>query len=144
MTKVYAISEGSYSDYRVRAIFKTRKLAEEAIARARTVSRYDDDWNEVEEYDLYDQVPQPITTYRLTQDLWDDGTEGPEYRTVSTAMPWDWDVAPRRPEVRFVRAPIHRDKGGRLEVAARTEAAARKAFRDRKARWRAEVEGIAT
>jgi len=47
MKKVYAVSAGSYSNYRVNAIFSTRKRAE-AFKRAVP----DDAYNDIEEYEL--------------------------------------------------------------------------------------------
>ena len=47
MSKVYAVSTGSYSDYRIESIYSTRELAEEAISLSDTPNYYD-----IEEFDL--------------------------------------------------------------------------------------------
>lgn len=47
MKKIYAVSSGSYSGYRIDAIFSSRKLAEEFISLVKH-----DDYNGVEEYQL--------------------------------------------------------------------------------------------
>lgn len=47
MKKVYAVSSGSYSDYRVDAIFSSRKLAEDFIATIK-----DNNYNDIEEYEI--------------------------------------------------------------------------------------------
>jgi hypothetical protein len=47
MKKIYAVSSGSYSDYRVDALFSSRKLAEEFMSLVN-----DNDYNDIEEYEL--------------------------------------------------------------------------------------------
>lgn len=55
MKKVYAVSSGSYSDYRVNAVFSTKKLAEDFM-------RYipDNDYNDIEEYEINPPEPDLI------------------------------------------------------------------------------------
>jgi len=55
MKKVYAVSSGSYSDYRVNATFSTKKLAEEFM-------RYvpGNDYNGIEEYEIDPSTPDII------------------------------------------------------------------------------------
>lgn len=43
MSKVYIVTDGDYSDYRIRAVFSTRKAAEEFVA-TRTVSTDIEEW----------------------------------------------------------------------------------------------------
>jgi hypothetical protein len=50
--KVYAVSSGSYSDYKVNAIFSTKELAEEFKSLVPNP-----EYNDIEEYDL-----DPLTT----------------------------------------------------------------------------------
>lgn len=54
MKMIYAVSEGSYSDYRVSAIFSTREKAQEFIDTMKKQSGSDeyDSYNEIEEYQL--------------------------------------------------------------------------------------------
>ena len=47
MKTIYAVSSGSYSDYRVDALFSSRKLAEEFMTLIK-----DNDYNDIEEYQL--------------------------------------------------------------------------------------------
>jgi hypothetical protein len=53
MKMIYAVSEGSYSDYRVSAIFSTKEKAQEFIdtMKKQSDSEYDD-YNDIEEYQL--------------------------------------------------------------------------------------------
>jgi len=62
MKKVYAVSSGSYSDYRVNAIFSTKELAEEFM-------RYipDNDYNDIEEYEIDPSVPDIIKRGRTVR-----------------------------------------------------------------------------
>lgn len=55
MAKVYAVSSGCYSDYRVVAVFSTRELAELFIAKH---TGNWSEWNDVEEYELDSGVEQ--------------------------------------------------------------------------------------
>jgi hypothetical protein len=55
MKKVYAVSSGSYSDYRVDAIFSTKKLAEEFM---RIIPH--NDYNAIEEYEIDPVAPDII------------------------------------------------------------------------------------
>ena len=53
MKMIYAVSEGSYSDYRVSAIFSTKVKAQEFIdtMKKQSDSEYDD-YNDIKEYQL--------------------------------------------------------------------------------------------
>ena len=53
MKMIYAVSEGSYSDYRVSAIFSTKEKAQEFIDTMKKQSDSDyDEYNDIEEYQL--------------------------------------------------------------------------------------------
>jgi hypothetical protein len=145
MSVIYAISSGSYSDYRVLAVFSSKKVAQETLRRWNGTN---DSWSsgQVEEFPFYDAVPEPETVFSMIQELWDDGTEGRLNERAHTDMPFDrlFDVPPKgRPSVRFVRAPVHQGKGGRLEVRGTDIKKVQKAFRDRKAQWQATAAGVA-
>lgn len=55
MKKVYAVSSGCYSDYRVNAIFSTKELAEEFM---RLIP--DSDYNDIEVYEVDPNTPDLI------------------------------------------------------------------------------------
>jgi hypothetical protein len=62
MKKVYAVSSGSYSDYRVNAIFSTKKLAEEFM---RFIP--DGEYNRIEEYEI---DPQDVDLVKRGYSIW--------------------------------------------------------------------------
>ena len=47
MKTVYAVNSGTYSDYRIDAVFSSRKLAEEFMAFVKS-----DDYNDIEEFQI--------------------------------------------------------------------------------------------
>ena len=84
--------------------------------------------------------PYQETTWESQVTLWDDGRveqDGePSARTefpIATLR----GPAPKRPEVRYVRAPVHEGKGGRLEVRGPTLASVVKVVAERIAMWKA-------
>ena len=85
MKKVYAVSSGCYSDYRVDAIFTTKELAEEFM---KAVPEYD--YNDIQEYELNpktaDLVKRGYSPWRVVM-LRDGTTEvckGIEISTYNT------------------------------------------------------------
>jgi hypothetical protein len=141
--KVWAVSQGSYSDYSVKALFPTKKLAE----AARVAHAAEEEWDEgrVEWFYLYDEVPEPVTAYYMTETLWDNGDTSDMYERAETRLPWNhWNAPPAngRPQVWFVRAPVHENKGGRLDVKGYDLQAVRQAFGDRKGMERAKRMGL--
>lgn len=79
--KVYAVERGSYSDYGIVALFKTRALAQAAIDSM--LDKYGDE--RIVERSIYEDIPPKVTTYikecyvgkqpqeRVTvTDAWDD------------------------------------------------------------------------
>jgi len=88
--KVYALSSGSYSDYMVHALFTTKELAEEARDRSRNC------WlPAIEEFDLYDEVPEQNVTYVLI------GVVSPldpliDNSTMEVFRRFDWEEMSRR------------------------------------------------
>lgn len=63
MKKIYAVNAGSYSDYRVIALFSTESLAREFMAAVP-----DGDYNEIEEYELN---PNTADLIRRGYSIWD-------------------------------------------------------------------------
>lgn len=144
ITKVYSLSDGEYSDYRVKALFPTRDLAERAVEAHEADPESWGYGSHIEEFWVYSEIPEKSTAYHLMADIWDDGTVGAEGLNVEQALPWNHlhGPPPKRPNVRYVRAPIHKNKGGRLEVYGSDEQSVRQAFGDNKARILAEQAGI--
>lgn len=138
MKKVWVVSSGSYSDYRVHAAFATEEQAEAAAEAADKAdgSNYTRDYF-VEELPWYPkgENPEPITVHRMSAVLWDNGTyDTPAYSLDDAKMEfqhYQFVPPPRRAHIRQVRAPIYKEKGAWLEVSARTETMVRKAMNDR-------------
>jgi len=105
MTKVYAVNSGSYSDYRVNAIFSTKELAEEFMQFIP-----DDDYNGIEEYELDSKEPDLI---RRGYSLWvihmlkDGTTERVEKREIGI-----WSVGNVGHSIwERTKAPAYKGKG---------------------------------
>lgn len=82
MKKVFAVSSGSYSDYRIDAIFTTR-----GKAKAYMEAVPDDDYNDIEEYELDPPVTDLIKrgySIWLVHMLIDGTTERVEQRELSS------------------------------------------------------------
>jgi hypothetical protein len=62
MKIIYAVSSGSYSDYRIDALFSSRKLAEDFMA---TIT--DGDYNDIEEYEI---DPPTVDLMRRGYSVW--------------------------------------------------------------------------
>lgn len=141
MQQVWALSKGSYSDYRVLAIFETEKDAKAALQQNHAITP--DEWDQADRiepmwYYPTGAVPQQVTRYDMNQDLWDDGTTGTFHDR--SFVEWEYDMlfyVGARPRVRQVRAPIHKGEGGRLEVRGTDQQAVRQAFSDHVAMWKA-------
>ena len=143
--KMWSLSSGHYSDYSVKALFATKKMAEDAV---RLDKADKDSFNDpyVESFDVHDELPDFVTVYFMTENLWDDGTTSAFRSDAMTHLPWNhyWDYGKMgRPKVDFIRAPMHNGKGGRLEVRGTDEQAVKQAFSDNKARILAESQGVA-
>lgn len=133
--KIWAVSSGSYSDYRVHALFESEVVAEAVATTANGLENYDDHFVEGFQFYAKDEIPEPLVVYRGTIELFDDGTYGPikvtsdgpkfAFQHYMTVPP------PRRPHIRQVRAPMYQNKGARLEVSARTDTMVRKVINDR-------------
>jgi hypothetical protein len=121
METLYAVSTGEYSDYRVRAIFTTRELAEQHIAALEA----NNEWpNGVEEYVLFDRLPERAYEYRAR--IMPDGAlqewSYPEWeyehesdapregvRTDTTSVVWARAMSPER-ALKMVQDEVARRK----------------------------------
>lgn len=140
MRTIYAISSGSYSDYRVLAVCEVKATAE---AWAKALQEESDGYNtdaEVEDMRLLEPAEPVEKQHRvsLRQELRDEGSEDRERLTERDEYLINslWGEVPKQPSVRFVRAPMHRGKGGRLEIEGRTRAAVMKVWSEQHAVWK--------
>ena len=129
--RVWLVSSGSYSDYRVHCA-APGKMAAQGIVVA---------LNGDETYNYFiEQVPvidkaEKVTIYGVEAIVTDDGT----VREESARDRDEWNVDPLYPQrlcpvtVRWVRAPIYNGQAGRLEVYGLDEERVRKTYSDMRA-----------
>lgn len=142
---VYAMSSGEYSDYAIKALFETKELAEAACIADKANDRYSSyDDNRVETFYLYDEVPEPLTRYFMSVEIFDDGTTGLESERAEAGMPWSFwdDPVTNRPQVRWHRPPYISNRGAVLSVWGSDLKGVQKAFSDRKYKILAELKGL--
>jgi len=134
MATMWVIASGSYSDYRVHAVCDSKKTAKTIAARANADrDGYHDDY--VIEELVYVDDPQisKVETLRLSVNIWDDGTETEDRESYSVEWPFDTLYGLSDCTWRWVRAPMHKNKGGRLEVSGTDHERVRKVFGERRA-----------
>ena len=131
---LWAVTKGDYSDYHVLCVCPSKELAE-TVKRA-----YDgdeDSWGSanVEAMLFLNREPQKITTHHRFVTIWDEGTttdQGERQRDE-----WEFDLLypeDRKPvHWRWVRAPMHNGKGGRLEVSGTDPKRVGKVFTEKRA-----------
>lgn len=131
-SKVWLVSSGSYSDYRVHCAAPSKAAAQGIV----TALNGDDEWTEY----FAEQVPviekaERVTVYGLEVVISDDGT----VRAEAVFDRDEWNVDPIYPErrrpvtVRWVRAPVYNGQAGRLEVYGLDQELVRETFSDVKA-----------
>lgn len=137
---VYAVSAGSYSDYRVVCLFEHESDAQ-AHARERNEHGYSmlDD-ADVETFTLYaaGEAPQRITWWRVVAYVNADGEVVEEEERQITVWRGDGEVwAPKRP-----KADAYKVRSGKVRVVADAEdyQAARKVFGDAVAQAQAQMD----
>ena len=133
-TTKFVLSRGSYSDYRVLAVCDTEERAKNA---AKAINADKNRWDEVmvEEILYLDRDPVRITVFKVTENLWDNGSTS-HYNDFGFTE-WEFDLshdADRQPaRWRWIRAPMHERRGGRLEVTGTDHELVLKTFAERKA-----------
>lgn len=132
----WVISRGSYSDYRVLAVVRGEKKDAELLAARANASdsnNYGDAY-EVESLPVVSPDVEKVETLMLIAEIRDQGPSVKDER-VSVRVEWPFDslYGLVKVEWRWVRAPIHDGKGGRLEVWGTDHERVRKVYGDRKA-----------
>ena len=147
-TKVYAVTEGSYSDYRVKCLFTTEALAEAHVARLRGDREWSDDPS-VEVFLLFDVNPSQATVYSRNARVRPDGTVTSFNRGVDIEqerVEWEyggWNgIAAPIMEARTYCPPVDNGEGFRVQVSGTDKAKVDKAFQDRIAEAKARVLGV--
>jgi len=131
MKTMWAVTSGSYSDYHVLCVCDSEARAKRIAATPTGgYPSYD-----VQTIPYRDDDPQQIVIHGLECEVWDDGT-ATEQRT-SIEVEWDFDMLWPERNVRsisrWVRAPVHKNHGGRLEVHGNDLEAVRHSFSDLRA-----------
>ena len=130
--RVWLVSSGSYSDYRVHCAAPSKKAAQGIV----DALNGDDEWIKyfVERVPVVDKA-EKVTIYGVEAIVTDDGT----VREESVRDRDEWNVDPLYPQrlrpvtVRWVRAPIYHGRAGRLEVYGTDEERVRKTYSDMRA-----------
>jgi hypothetical protein len=137
---VFVISSGSYSDYSVHGVLdvKTRAEANDMVARINAI----DDGGfsgpyRVEGLSIIAPDVERVSTLIIEQNIWDDGSASEPETRYHCDWPFDSIFEPGPLVWRWVRAPGHKGKGGRLEVSGTDHERVRKVFSDRSAMLRA-------
>jgi hypothetical protein len=140
LREIFTVEAGCYSDHAVLGVFSDEATAAQWCEAIKTDP---DGWHRdawVGRILLVESGVKPTKVTRWMQhvELWDDGrteTKGPQSQT-EYAIATLWGLPPKRPKVRYVRAPVHNDKGGRLEVVGDSERVVVKVVSERIAMWK--------
>lgn len=128
--QAYMVTSGEYSDYHVLGVFEDKATAEAWAGGCR-----------VEEI-LFIKAgtpPKKVTEYWQHVELWDDGRVDRNEMHSNTGLVISMynGIPPSRPRVRYIRAPWHDGRGGRLEVRGDSAEAVAKVVSERIAMWKA-------
>lgn len=137
--KVWLVTTGEYSDYNVKCACSTKKTAETVAAKMRGVSDSWDSDAKVQECSLVTADVEQVAVLSLQENLWDGGASSDMRRSTRLEWPFDPLTWPCLPVAwRWVRAPMHKNLGGRLEVWGTDHKRVEKTFSDRRAQVKAD------
>lgn len=129
MTTVYAITTGSYSDYRVERIFETRKDAEAFVTSMGGEGKWDP--LQIEEFDFHPAGSLPTVYTEYAVRCWpdrDDEIQESSERTTDKPRHTPYE---------------HHDRHVYFACIGPDRERCLKSVSDRVAKWKAEQEGIA-
>lgn len=131
MKNAWVVSKGSYSDYRVLCVCPTKRDAETVASKYNAGDAYAD--ARVESLMVVDATVKRVELLHLSTTLWDDGRETDQRETRRDE--WPFDALYGIPAVywRWVRAPMHKDAGGRLDVYGIDHERVRRVFSEQRA-----------
>lgn len=131
--QVWTVESGQYSDHKVMCVTRTKR---EADAIAKLYNQDSDGYRDayVSTLPLISE-PERVTTHQMQEDLYDDGTSAHYVETSRVEWEFDmlWPEYNRPVTWRWVRAPVHGGRGGRLEVFGTDQESVRRTFSDRRA-----------
>lgn len=130
--KMWAVSTGTYSDYRVMCVCPTEDDAGAVAAKFNLDGQH---WctARVESFPIITADVEQKLVATFMENLWDDGRTTDRRENVRYVWPFDYhgDEPPVR--WRWVRAPVHQGQGGRLEVTGTDLERVRRVFSDKRA-----------
>ncbi len=121
---MYAVSRGSYSDYGVLCLCDSEQVANKIAKKVGSEAF-------VESFVVVDESVSQDRVLKISQVLWDDGSEGGVREFIDEEWPWDLYTT-HSCKWRWVRAPSHKGKGGRLEVNGSDHERVRKVFTEKR------------
>ena len=130
--KMYAVTSGAYSDYRVLCLCMSKSDAEVIAAKYRSDPQTYGG-ADVASFPIVDASVEQIATHKMTCEVWDDGTTSPTREGRMTEWPFDTLNGLHPVKWRWVRAPVHQGIGGRLDVWGTDLERVRRVFSDRRA-----------
>ena len=136
---MWAVSKGSYSDYSVVCLCRSKAEAETVLAKMKADigetgwCNYSDAF--VESFPVATPDVEPIVSLLVSAKVWDDGTASKVRESTRTEWPFDaishgsdWRV-----NWRWCRPPRANGKGGRLDVRGTDHDLVRKVFSEKRA-----------
>lgn len=129
---MWAISSGSYSDYRVTAVCESKEIAEATVAKMNLLegnSSYDE--YGIEELPVLDESIHRVIIHHMNVEIRDAGGTGAE-RQWNTPV-WSFDEEAVEVAWRWIRAPMYNGKAGRLDVWGTDQERVRKVLGDQRA-----------
>ncbi len=112
--RVWLVVTGSYSDYRVECAAASEADAKQIAATINAWWRSYEDAH-VKSVPLVTPPVHRVTIYMVSVTVWDDGLI--QHHQLWQDARWPWEYEASRPvRWRWVRAPMHEGKGGRLDV----------------------------
>lgn len=127
----WVIARGSYSDYRVLCACPSKKDAKTLAARFNSTETYEQAG--IEWLPEFDGQTERVEILLLSTTLWDDGSETEQRESFRTEWPFDGIYDHKPVNWRWVRAPCHHEKGGRLDVSGTDHERVRRVFSDKRA-----------
>ena len=132
--KMWAISVGVYSSYRVLCLLSTKKEADELLRRMKASKWPTYGSARVELFPVVRSDVKQVKVLSLAQEIWDNGTFDAPREQIRVEWPFDrYDPEVKAASWRWVRAPMYHNRGGRLEVSGTDFAAVREMFAHKRA-----------
>ncbi|HKZ20334.1 MAG TPA: hypothetical protein VJQ57_09505 [Acidimicrobiia bacterium] len=131
--EIHVVSSGLYSDYQVLCACPSKEDAETVAAKLRGDR---DGWRSdavVETLPLVSGDVRKVEILLMQETVWDDGRTDRILDDIRAEWPFDSLRGIVRVAWRWVRAPMHNNQGGRLEVWGTDHNRVRKVFSDRRA-----------